>query len=232
MPFGAIPKPQPDWPIWVTVLYWIFVSIIAIVALGGTVMKMFKFIKKGNAGLLLRGGRPVIRNGDYVRKGPGIHPVVPFTDTIDDLSVQEKVADNPLSLLFEKKDKQYAAVARPKWRVIDTPQGLHDALFVAEHPSHIVELEVLCAIAAAVTDAVNVDDQKAIETTAFEQCSTALRDKYGIELTKLGLMPIVRIPVQVLGDTLGSTGDPDELHLLPRVAASVHSIGLADGTQA
>lgn len=226
MSMGIFPKPQPSWPMWAHVLYWSVVGIILLVMLGGTLIKMFKFIKKGRAGILVRRGYPVLRGGEPVRKGPGIHPVIPFIDSIDDECVLDRVS-NCSAVLAEnnKTQRQYAAEVRPTWCVIDTPWGLHNALFKADKLEEIVETEIMCAIGVAIEDAENVRSRKEIMKRARKECVKYLRKTYGVDLRKLGLVSVVRVPVQVLGDTLG-TNTTDGV--TPAVAgAKVRQLGAA-----
>lgn len=224
MPMGFFPKPQVGWPMWAVILYWTVVGIIVLVMLAGTLVKMFKFIKKGHAGLLVRRGQPVIKNGEYVRKGPGIHPVFPFVDSIEDECVLDQITPCS-SVLAENNGRQYAGIARPKWCIIDTPKGLHNSMFKADKLTEIVETEVMCAIGEATEEADNPLDRKEVTTRALKACVMTLRDEYGVNLKKIGLVSVVRVPVQVLGDTLGNSPTEGTTEFDESVGAKVRQLG-------
>lgn len=232
MPSASLfPKPDQSWPTWAMILYWVVASILMIVVLGGLAVRMFKFIPKGSAGLLTRRCRPVIRNGDYVRKGPGIHWVIPFTDNIEDISLLDDVT-NCASVLAENKQtkKQYVAEVRPTWCVIDTPTDLHNAIFRAKNLAEIVETEVMCAVGVAIEAAKKIRSREEVQKRALKSCRKYLRKTYGINLKKLGLVSVARVPVQVLGDTLGSQQAAEEVRqpgIAAVVGATVTDIGAA-----
>lgn len=231
---GFVPKPQDSWPTWLVVTYYIVMGIIALGFLGVMVLKTFKYLKRGRAGIKTRRGVPrVDENGEYMRVGPGIHPVIPFLDNIEDESVLN-VVTNCTSVLAEHKEsegksRQYVAEVRPTWHIIDTALDLHNAIFLAEDIRDIVATETMCAVGEAIEKAQDVSDRREVTALALGLCADTLNE-YGVEVVKLGLVSVVRVPVQVLGDMLGpdSTGQGDFGRL---TGALVPTLGLVGGTE-
>jgi hypothetical protein len=227
---SLFPKPDGSWPIWAIWLYWIIASILIIAFLGTAAKKMFKFIPKGHSGILTRRCRPVVRNGEYVRKGPGIHWIIPFTDNIVDDCVLNRVSDCAFVLAENSQDsnkRKFVAEVQPTWHVVDTPLDLHNAIFKAENLEVVVSTEVRVAVGKAVRQAEDVTNLRAIEKHALKLCRKFLRKTYGVKLLKLGLVSVTRVPEQVLGDLLGSGQPSDDTSGVSaaQLGATVSTIG-------
>lgn len=231
MPMGAgfIPKPSDGWPQWAVVIYYIVMAIIGLGFVAVMIIKTFKFLKKGQAGIRVRRGQPVIRNGEYCYVGPGIHPMIPFVDSIEDLCVLAVTTDLPL-FLAERENRQQAIDAKPTWSVINTPQGVHDALFV---PKNLEESVISCickALNRAVESDVDLADKDAVEAKAKTLCQDQL-SQIGVKVNDMGLISVTRVPVQVLGELL----NPEGLSKIGDIGniggAAAVSLGLIQGGQ-
>lgn len=227
---GFIPKPQENWPTWLVIVYYAVMIIVSLGFLVVMILKTFVYLKRGRAGIKTRRGVPRTNElGEYMRVGPGIHPMIPFLDTIEDESVLNRVT-NCSSVLAENKKSQYVAEVRPTWHIIDTALDLHNAIFLAEDVKDIVETEAMCAVGEAIETAENVRDRQEVTRLALGLCSETLA-KYGVALDKLGLVSVVRVPVQVLGDLLGSNSDDGEVNPTQRAGALPVTLGLVGGTE-
>lgn len=230
MPMGAgfIPKPSDSWPQWAVVVYYIVMVIICLGFVAVMIIKTFKFLKKGQAGIRVRRGQPVIRNGEYCYVGPGIHPMIPFVDSIEDLSIQAVTTDLPL-FLAERENRQYAIDAKPTWNVINTPQGVHDALFVPKNLEESVTSHLCKALNRAVeSDDVDLADKDAVEAKAEELCRDHLR-QIGVQVSDAGLTSVTRVPVQVLGELLNPEGFGQISEVGKMGGAAAVSLGLVQG---
>lgn len=235
MPMGAgfLPKPNDSWPKWLVVVYYIIMVVICLGFVAVMIIKTFKFIKKGHAGIKVRRGQPVIRDGEYVYVGPGIHPMIPFLETIEDISVQDTTTDLPM-LLAETKDGekkvQHVIDAAPTWCVVNSPQGVHDAIFIAKNLEETVASKIRKALNRAVVAAADPSDVNAVELAAQALCDQELLT-YGVQAKDMGLISVTRIPVQVLGELLNPDGQSEMADVARLGGAVAGGLGLIQGGQ-
>jgi len=223
MTMGLIPKPQDNWPTWAVILYYSLLTIIGVGFVVVTILKTFRYLKKGQAGIKTRRGVPRTKNyGEYLRVGPGIHPVIPFVDSIEDISVLDQVTSCPL-VISEGKGKQYGLEVRVTWKVIDDPLDLHNAIFRAKSIEDIVTAEVMSAIAEGVEEVEKAGDRREIARIALARCSDTLK-KYGIKIIRLSLVG-GRTQVQVLVD--GQSSDDETSPVADAATSPVTNAGLA-----
>lgn len=228
---GFLPKPDDSWPKWVVVAYYIIMAIICLGFVAVMIIKTFKFIKKGHAGIKVRRGQPVIRDGEYVYVGPGIHPMIPFLETIEDVSVQDTTTDLPV-LLAETKDGekkvQHVIDAAPTWCVINSPQGVHDAIFIAKNLEETVASKIRKALNRAVVAASDPSNVISVELAAQALCEQELLT-YGVQAKDMGLISVTRIPVQVLGELLNPDGQAEMADVARLGGAVAGGLGLIQG---
>lgn len=224
MPMGFIPKPQSTWPVWLQVLYYIVAGIVVLTVIGGPLVKSIKFVPKSHAGMRTRNAKPRRRE---VRKGeawkpdedgmiwwyvpPGIHVVVPFLDNIETVSVQDDMVDIPNPRVERTADgKQTLPDVVLNWRVIDNPQGVHDALFNAKNLENTVVGFGRAAVGQAAEESTLEDAREDIEAKILELAKPKLL-KYGVQPLDAAIASVPRSGEQVLGDALN--GDSPEGNL-------------------
>lgn len=228
---GFLPKPDDSWPKWLVVVYYIIMAVICLGFVAVMVIKTFKFIKKGHAGIKVRRGQPVIRDGEYVYVGPGIHPMIPFLETIEDISVQDETTDLPVFFAEKGRDKkkvQYIIDAAPTWCVINTPQGVHDAVFLPKKLEETVSSKMRKALSRAVVSADDPSDVNAVESAAESLCYKELLP-YGVQAKDMGLISVTRVPVQVLGELLNPDGKSEVADVGRLGGAVAGGLGLIQG---
>ncbi len=205
---GILPKPTDSWPTWLVVIYWIVMAIVGLGFLGVMIIKTFKFMKKGRAGILVRRGNPVLRDGKYVYKGPGIHPMFPFLDSIEDESVLQTTTNMPPFLAEKEEDDdtkvQYIIDARPAWRVENNAQAVHDSIFGANNLEEAVVRIIAKSFNRAVEGVENPNDKDSVERE-MAATSKAILGQHGVLLDDPGLISVTRVPVQVLGELIGQS---------------------------
>jgi hypothetical protein len=234
-PMGAafLPKPDDSWPKWLVVVYYIVMAVICLGMIAVMVIKTFKFIKKGHAGIKVRRGQPIIRDGGYVYVGPGIHPMIPFLDSIEDISIQDVTTDLPMLLAETIKDKlkvQHVIDAAPTWGVINTPDGVHDAIFIPKNLEETVSSKLRKSLNRAVVSAENPSDVVAVEAAALVLCNAELVS-YGVLAKDMGLISVARVSVQVLGELLNPDGAPVTENVAQLGGVVAGGLGLIQGGQ-
>jgi regulator of protease activity HflC (stomatin/prohibitin superfamily) len=231
---GFIPKPDDGWPTWAVVVYYIVMTIIGLGVVAVMIIKTFKFLKKGQAGIRVRRGRPVIKNGEYAYVGPGIHPMVPFVDSIEEISVLGTTTDLPVFLAergnAEQRNCQYVIDAKPTWYVIDTPQGVHDAIFTQKNLEESVTAQFCKALNRAVESAEDPTRKDQVEADALSACEANLR-KIGVKVSDMGLISVTKVPVQVLGELLNPEGVSKNADVGQTGGAAAAALGLLQGGQ-
>lgn len=70
---------------------WILKLVIGIVAAGVVLYKTILYVPQDHKGIKLRFGKVVFRDGDPIIYGPGIHIVVPFTHSLEQVDSRERV---------------------------------------------------------------------------------------------------------------------------------------------
>lgn len=224
---GFLPKPTDNWPTWLVVVYYIVVGLIGLGFVAVMIIKTFKFLKKGQAGIRVRRGQPVIKDGEFAYVGPGIHPMIPFVDSIEEINVQEQIAEMK-PVLVERDRCQSIIDASPTWRVTNTPQGVHDALFVPRGLESSVVAIMRVALNRAYETTPTPQDKSAVGELACQLAASDL-SKNGVELIRPGIASITRVPVQVLGDLLGSGAEASDV---AKGAAAATAFELLEGGRA
>lgn len=218
LPMGFLPKPQPSWPIWAHVLYYIAVGLVVLTFIGGPLVKSIKFVPKSHAGMRTRNAKPRRRK---VKKrevllgwkpdadgkiwwyvSPGMHVVVPFLDNIETISVQDDMVDIPNPRVERTADrKQTLPDVVLNWRVIDSPQGVHDALFNAKNLESTVIGFGRAAVGQAAEESTPDDAREDIEGKILKLAEPKLL-KYGVQPLDAAIASVPRSGEQVLGDAL------------------------------
>lgn len=227
---GFLPKPDDSWPKWLVVVYYVVMAIIGLCVVAVMIIKTFKFIKKGNAGIKVRKGRPILRDGQYVYVGPGIHPMIPFLDSIEDISVQDTTTDLPM-LLAEREGVQHIVDAAPTWCVIDSPQGVHDAIFNTKNLEETVAAWLRKSLNRAVESADDLALKDILEASASSFCQVELAG-IGVMVKDMGLISVARVPGQVLGELLNPEGAKMVADVARIGGAVATGLGLVQGGQA
>lgn len=174
-------------------------------------LKGFKRVPQGEMGVRTRFGKVKFgKDGEPRVVGAGLHGVLPFTHSIETISVQDRSHDLG-DFAFERDDQKYHVKSSITWAVSQEKEHVRRALF--ETNSLTETVTNICAsglwIVMTSIDRGKINDSREISHDVHEICDEDLL-VYGVLLKALRLREVARSEAQVLAGAL-QRNPPDDM---------------------
>ena len=175
-------------------------------------LKGFKRVPQGEMGVRTRFGKVSYDKNSIPRVvGAGLHGVIPFTHSIDTISIQDRSHDLG-DFAFERDEQKYHVKSSITWAVSQEKEHVRRALF--ETNSLTESVTNICAsglwIVMTSIDKDAMSDAREISQNVHEMCDEDLL-VYGVLLKALRLREVARSEAQVLAGALQTNPPADNI---------------------